>query len=293
MKPTIPVLATALALAPVGALALTLATQPGSDILLKSSSGQKLVDVADGRAAAPPTWHIAQWKIPKDLAPEGAVDPDADWHLGNDYGEVRYLAASGAYALGSDGTRPALRCQDEFDLLLEPNSRNEPRQAQGMTPSAPLAELRSVRLRFGFSLPRQEVVGKCPINYASYTAALVLTNPAHKQTLFYQFILLDSRGGTRGADLYRAWCPDESATEFCVDTSVARFGQRLPQPQGARVEYDFDVAAELRSVIADGHKDMDRDPAHWRIGSLYLGNIVLGGAHAVSTWDSFSLVTSP
>lgn len=275
------------------AMAATLAGPPSGAVWLEGRDDKTLDSVA-GDPAASATWHIAQWMIPNELTGVRAAGAHADWQLANAYAEVAWKNDSGVYELATNGRLAKPECKDEFDLFLEPNGPPTPRSPQGIRPSAPLNEINSVRLHFGYRLAEQAVTGKCEVNYASSTVALVLSNPARNQTLFYQVILIDSRGGRdRGPAMRRAWCPGDSTTDFCVDTHVARFGMPVPEVGGPRRIYDFELYDELRSLIREGHASLDTDLAHWRVQGLYAGNIVLGGAATKTQWDGLTLTASP
>jgi len=281
------------ALAAAGSCAGPLAVQPEGAVSLEARAGHALTGAVGDPQAPAPTWHVAQWNIPVELPPGRAPAPGRGWRLANDYAQLAWNRETGTYELGTDGRLDRPDCRDEFDLFLEPNGPTLPQAPGGVQPSQPLAQLRAVRLHFGYRLAAQATTARCRTNYASSIVAVVLDAPRRRQTLYYQVVLVDSRGGDRGPALRRAWCPGNSEHDFCVDTSVTRFGMPAPAPGGPRTVYDFDLRDELADLIRAGHGALDTELADWHVASVYLGNIVLGGAATTTQWDGFSLSTEP
>lgn len=301
------------ALCSCGAWSTTLATAPQSSLWLEDPTNPNaaVLYTASGDYTVPsPKWHVAQWGIPAGSRLTGSltVPPNTDWNNSNPYASVAYTAASHMYQLGANGALAQPLCVDpktgsinEFDLLLEPNNANdEPGYAAGIAPSATLDKLSSVKLNFGFRLTYQNITAKCTThdNYGSYLVTLVLRDPGAMagsggETLFYQFIILDSRGGTRGPGLYRAWYTNSTGPNFGIDSSIAHWGMPLPTNGGARQFYSFDVYSELKSLIQSGYGALDKDISHWNITGFYMGDLILGGATATTQWDSFTLTTAP
>ena len=101
-----------------------------------------------------------------------------------------------------------------------------------------------------YTMPRETVAyGMAAALLVAGAGGGLVVSP--NQTLFYQFIIYDTRGGAYGAGEYRQWCPGFTGSTYCVDTSVAHFGMPIPAVGGARYAYNFDVAV-LSCTTADG-----------------------------------------
>ena len=248
-----------------------------------------------------PTWYFAQWGIPQELPGGVRTNPGTDWQVANPHARVAWFAQPRTYELAQNGAIGALPCGAEANLFLAPTTPGDyPNHAVGLLPSLPVSQLASLQATFGLDLVYERVDTRCLTapNYAAYTVAAILTDDAapDPQTLYYQVMLRDSRGGT----VVKRWCPgyeDEDSPVFCVDDGLSPvYGQPGPVAGGGRRSYALDLLPQLRTVIASRHaksgapaRVLDADASHWRVTGLYYGQIIMGGGVPTSRWDAFSL----
>ncbi len=243
-----------------------------------------------------PTWNISQWGTPQALLPKAGAA--SGWINANNVSRVQYYAteASGTnvYELAQNGNTGTLPCNTEFDLFL---GTNDPLtyagKPDGFVQSAPLSTLTAATMSLGTKVTYEQFNRRCSLNFAGYLSAIILTNPTAGQTLFYQIYLRDSRGTTPNM----AWCPDyEHAANgaFCVDDAITVLGGTRVQANGVRVNNTLNVLPRIKTILATAHKKsnanvvLDRDPAHWMIQNVYIGQLLQGGMVPTSRWYNYS-----
>jgi hypothetical protein len=238
-----------------------------------------------------PGWHVAQWNIPQDLLPGCGR---ASWMIANSHAKVRYLGD--AYVLSQNGNTTALACGKEFDLYLETNNpRSYSDSPDGFMTSKSIAALTSLRLNVTSLVSYEAVAPRCSVNYVGYVVAMVLTNPAAKQTLFYQIVLRDSRGG--GYYPWGAWCGGNEAASngtFCVDDDIRGLQGYDVDANGAAVYNSIDVLWRVRQILSSQHVKrsgvaLNSDMNGWKLQNLYFGQKLQGGVVATSQWSGMSL----
>jgi hypothetical protein len=255
-----------------------------------------VIPTGDNTVAPNPTWNIAQWGTPLALQPK--FGPASGWINANNVSRVQYYAteASGTnvYEFAQNGNTGALPCNTEFDLFL---GTNDPQtyagKPDGFVQSAPLSTLTAATMSVGTKVTYEQFNRRCALNFAGYVSAIILTNPTAGQTLFYQIYLRDSRGTTPNM----AWCPDyENSANgaFCVDDAVTVLGGTRVLANSVRVNNTLNVLPRIKTILASAHKKananvvLDRDPAHWMIQNVYIGQLIQGGMIPTSRWYNYS-----
>jgi hypothetical protein len=51
-----------------------------------------------------------------------------------------------------------------------------------------------------------------------------------------------------------------------------------------------DILPRLRLVVESGPGEIDRDPSHWVLGGVYLGQHIWGDVRGESSWSDFHLI---
>ncbi|AJC47858.1 hypothetical protein [Xanthomonas sacchari] len=177
----------------------------------------------------------------------------------------------------------------------------------GFTPSAPLSSLGAIRVRVGLSRTYEDDVrcgGTAPSG-TGYAFSFILGN-TQGQTLFYQ-IDLGHTGATPAQDPSTPWCPhgyeDTQSLDFCLDDDIRNMGGKW-NLAGTATSNDVDFLPRLLQVIGKGHTkpvrdkqgnpiNLDRDPSHWTLTSVYMGHITQGKTISTTIWYDPSVKTWP
>ncbi len=256
-------------------------------------------------------WQIVQWDMPGgplsrfsrsvsgDTEIIGAAAPAA---------AVRIIRGPQRRAIEMVQDGAVLPCTDkhgaprESDLFFGPKDRSAPGPNALATNPIPLARLRSLVLATtaGVRYETTAYPKGCPVNQGTAIAALVLNNPTRHpaQTLFYKVSLNPPCGpgpaarvracqaGTKAAGFYFKRNP------FGVDDWLPLLGQPF-LAEGERREITLDLLPRLRQLIASGPEQMDHDPAHWVVDTVYAGQHIWGDFRLESTWERFQILADP
>jgi len=264
-----------------------------------------------GATGPNPTWNIAQWDIPGGkLSPFTTVSrtvfqaraPEAEVTVIRDAGPERVeLRQDGALlpCLGNGEPR-------ESDLFLGPNGNNLRNVRLGMMPARPGAPSLTamsrlvLRVTTGATFARAQTDKGCVVNQAGSLIGIVLSNFVARptQTMFYQLTLSRFCGGGPPERLRicnapaRAPWPYFLKNPFGTDDHLPLTGQGYLKPRETR-KIDMDILPRLKLVIETGPGTIDRDPSHWVLGSVYLGQHIWGDVRGDSSWSDFHLVAVP
>lgn len=260
-----------------------------------------------GATAPNPTWSIAQWSIPGGkLSPFGAVSPSVLQARAPE-AEVTVVRGNGPETIGLKQDGALLPCLGngqprESDLFLGPNGDNLRNVRPGMTLARPktpsltaMTRLR-MRVRTGASFARAQSDKGCVVNQAGSLIGVVLSNLAAKppQTMFYQLILSRFCGGGPPERLKLCHAratglqPYFTKNPFGANDHLPLAGQPYLSPGEIRV-IDMDILPRLKLAIETGPGEIDRDPSHWVVGGIYLGQNIWGDVRAESSWSDFRL----
>lgn len=300
------VLAVLAAPAPAFAAETELVSPIGDFAIVEPDARPGLLDTY-GATAANPTWSIAQWDIPGGvLSPFEAVSSTV-FQARAPEAEVIIVRGDDAEKVGlrQDGAvLPCLRDGKprESDLFLGPNGDNLRNVELGMAPARPdapsLTAMMRLRLRVttSASFARALTDKGCVVNQAGSLIGVVLSNFVAKpqQTMFYQMIL--SRFCGAGPPERLAICnaqvtapaPYFTANPFGSNDQLPLTGQGYLKPGEIR-DIDMDILPRLRLVIETGPGEIDRDPSHWVLAGVYLGQNIWGDVRGESSWSNFHL----
>lgn len=290
----------------------------GNAVLLKPQLAAHGAPQFYGASGKAPRWNIAQWGIPGEHRPNGGLPPFRTWT----WNGVTVQTSAGDGTLvrlvhGSDGTTAQLgqngaylACRNpsgeprEADLFIQTNDgtangARRPGFLSSGTTAIPLGKMthlyQSVTLSLTASLAARPK--PCAVNQSGALTAFVLQDrAAHPtQTLFYQFSFSNQCGpGTparvRLCEAKRpapSWFFDKNP--FGVDDSIPLIGRPLLR-SGETRSYHLDLLPRLLQVIAHGPHGLDRDPGHWVITGVYIGQHIWGGVVLHSTWSDYRLV---
>lgn len=256
-----------------------------------------------------PKWLVAQWGIPVDLVGTQTVAPGNNWGTANGWGLVQYNATNKSYTLAQNGTiagSPA--CGVEYDLFLSPLDANYSSYPQGIAPSKSLSQLANIGFRLGAKVTYENILNRCGpssnADYVSYAASFVFGSTSG-QVLFYQ-VELRVAGHTPAGGSFplanMAWCPNNNdpatAHQFCIGDNIIYINSNLTNlVVGQRQLYMADILPRVKQVIqsqyvrGDGSYEMiDGNLSHWKLGGVYIGSMIQGGANIAAEWDSFCLI---
>jgi len=266
-----------------------------------------------GSSGGNPRWAIASWDIP------GGNLPQFSKHMSAGVTVLSTVAPESgvrieqtgtgktAYALSQNGA--ALPCSNaagqprESDLFASVNGDNvTPPERSGMLltgADAPalsamtqLLATATVTYHYGDAAPRRV----CPVAQGSPIIALILSDTALHQTLFYQLSL----GHVCGPQ-------PASRTQLCEAVSthpaINFFYRKNPfgaddllplygQPyftNGETRSLRLNLLPHLIQIIKSGPPGMDREPAHWTVTGYYNGQIIFGGITMATTWRGVAL----
>ena len=256
-----------------------------------------------GPSSVAANWKIAQWDIPADIPPF-----DANGLSANTYASVQFRPG-GTIALAENLSGVACmkvfpsgrKFVREVDLLAGPNKRSQAGNAAvaDADDTEPLTQARNIVLTVTLSLKTLAVIDKaCGNNRMNVTEAVVLTNIASRQTLFYQLRLatLDGAGGVRrNAPVAPNWffagqnIQSGTSGQFGFGDNVTIFGAPFTEP-GASTNYKFDLLARLKQLIAEGARfGMAQNLSQWRITGAYEGLAGWGHVRGSAEFGNYSL----
>ena len=253
-----------------------------------------------GATSAAANWKVAQWDIPADLPPFSANGISA-----NKFASVQFHPG-GAIALAQNLS--AIPCMQVFpsgrnlvrevDLLAGPNKRNQ----AGNAPAAdgddtePLTQVENLMLRVTLSLNSFAVIdAACGNNRMNVTEAVVLTNPASRQTLFYQLRLatLTDREGRKAPAPNWFFAGQNIQTgasgQFGFGDNVMSFGAPFSQP-GTSTPYKLDLLPRLKQLIAEGARfGVVQNLSQWHITGAYEGLGSWGHVRGSAEFSNYAL----
>ena len=264
-----------------------------------------------GKALYGPTgpranWHAAQWDIEEDLP---AFDRNGVSR--NQYASVRWLGDK-RYELSQDSSRiscertyPSGRAAvNEVDLLITPNNTyySSYPQTTAKDTQDNIAELS--QLNAGITLKIEQAAASdlvCKVSYTTFMYAVVLSNYARGQTLFYQLHLgqfAGERDGIKVGTMRPHWFFNGSNVQTAVSGQwgfadcITSFGQEWAQ-LGTLRTYRLDLLPRLLWVIEQGSQHgLDQDLTHWHLAGTYHGQNTMGHVRNDAVWSDFSLKVS-
>ncbi len=256
------------------------------------------------------TWNIGQWNIPAGKLSAFEAVSATEFRARASEAEVIVSRKESPerVTLRQDGAW--LPCLNDgqprkSDLFLGPNGDNLRGAKPGMKPAranAPsLMTMSSLKLRIttSASFARSQTDKGCEVNQGGSLVGIVLSNFLAKpqQTMFYQLVLSRFCGG--GPPERLKLCnasPEEPAPYFTknpfgTDDQLPLAGQSYIAPGETR-KIEMDILPRLRLVIATGPGDIDREPSHWVLGGVYLGQHIWGDVRGETSWSDFHLVAT-
>jgi hypothetical protein len=280
----LPLLARAAA-APV--LAAGGATIP-RDVFLPPSGLWLLASDHSGRLYGPTSaaanWKVAQWEIPADLPPLNANGvstnkfASAEFHRGGTIALAQNLSDIPCTQVFPSGRTLV----HEFDLLAGPNKH-------GRAGKAPAADGDDAE-------PLTHTA--CSNNRMNVIEAVVLTNPASRQTLFYQLRLATLAGASgehRNAPVAPNWffagqnIQTGASGQFGFGDNPTTFSVRFTEPGGS-TNYKLDLLPRLKQLIAEGARfGVAQDLSQWRITGAYEGLGSWGHVRGSAELSNYSL----
>lgn len=259
-----------------------------------------------------PDWQIGQWEIPGERLPAFRTEvrdgrtifatstPSASVRITRSTaGEVVQLSQNGRVLPCSrkDGSAR------EFDLLLSPMERWHVGNSAFHTDRLKLRDMRRLEIATKVKLVFGPVAAEpvCKVNVAAAGAGVVLTDLDTKpsQTLFYQLDFAGVCG--RGDPTWVHNCEQGGLRKSSYFFTKNPFGvqDRLPlvgEPfftSGEERQVRVDLLARIESLIRSGPAGMDRNPDHWLLDGVFMGNGLWGKYRMSSTWHSFQLLYTP
>ncbi len=255
-------------------------------------------------------WQIAQWEIAGGKLPPFVGERRQGVEIlttesAEDLVRIRRTSSGETVHLHQDGavlpcTRPNGGAR-ESDLLIQPKDRREGHASALRTPPVRLDGLRSLMLETtvsvtaGMTRPRKG----CGVNQGNAGVGLILNDLTTKppQTLFYQLGFVQPCGpipparfrecvaGTKAPGFFFKKNP------FGVDDRLPLVGQRFLS-NGEHRTIRVELLPRLRELIAAGPGEMDRDPSHWVLGTIYAGQGIWGDYRMSSTWDALQVYSA-
>jgi hypothetical protein len=262
-----------------------------------------------GDWTATPTWLVSQWGIPSDLTGTQTAAPGSNWGISNGWGALIYTASDKSYTIAQNGTiagSPA--CGVEYDLFLSPLDANYASLPQGIAISKPLDQLANLGFRLGGTVTFENIQNRCGpshhADYVSYTASFAFGSTTG-QVLFYQ-VELRVAGHTPAGGSFplanMAWCPNNNdpatAHQYCIGDNIIYINSNQTNlVVGQRQQFMADILPRVKQVIqsqfvrGDGSNEMiDGNLSHWKLGGVYIGSMIQGGANVAAKWDSFCII---
>jgi hypothetical protein len=272
-----------------------------------------------GGPAGDALWYAVQWSNPFPItnttpaldagACVGSGVPGAvAWNVDNEQSLrlCMFTPSSGAgYAIELAQNGTATPCGQEYDAFVSPTDGDYANAAPNILPTAaatPLAAMSALQLSFSATLTGVTVRDRCgrspqcgpspTVDYGYAVAALVMSNAAAGQTLFYQVILADTRAGQcAGLDPclpYSNWF-FTAAPQFGVSESIGAFegGQCLNASTPA-AQYNLQLAQPLTAALAYAAQTYgaDGNASAWHVTGAYVGTGSQGSVTSVfQVWD--------
>jgi hypothetical protein len=291
---------------PAFAVETELVSPIGDFTIVEPVDGPGMLDTY-GETAPNPTWNIVQWNIPGGslspfkpvspmVVPAQAPEAEVTVTRGNDPESVD-LRQDGVLLPCLENGEPR-----ESDLFLGPNGNNLRNVKLGMMPARPdtlpLTTMIRLMLRVttSASFARAQTDKGCTVNQAGSLVGIVLSDFAARprQTLFYQLTLSHFCGGGPPERVkicnapVTVLAPYFTQNPFGTDDALPLTGQ--PYVKGGEIrKIEMDILPRLKRVIETGPGGIDRDPAHWVLGSVYLGQHIWGDVRGQSSWSDFHL----
>jgi hypothetical protein len=278
----------------------------GDFAIVEPIDGPGMLDTY-GETAPDPTWNIVQWDIPggklspfKTVSPTvfRAQAPEAEVTVtrGRDPEKVD-LRQDGALLPCLENGKPR-----ESDLFLGPNGDNLRNIKRGMMPARPDAPALTgmarlvLRVTTSASFVRARTDKGCVVNQAGSLIGIVLSDFAAepRQTMFYQLTLSHFCGDGPPERLkicntpVTALAPYFTKDPFGIDDAMPLTGQSYVKAGEIR-NIEMDILPRLKRVIETGPGSLDRDPSHWVLGSVYLGQHIWGDVRGETSWSDFHL----
>lgn len=271
----------------------------GPSLMDVSGSGPVLGPAGYYSPSTPQTWMLLQWGIQWDVSP--APGAPSGWSIANQYARAQYYpqidGGQNVYELAQAGNSP---CYHERDLFLQTGDPGGfPGTSSGMTRSASLDTIGSIRVDVGLNQFYSDIQATCSLNYSQYVYSIILGSTTG-QTLFYQIDMGGS--GNYGRSIPNvSWCPagyeDTANAAFCLDDDVSNLGGTWVDVNN-NVVNSFDFLPRLLQIIKAGHAKsgfpsitLDQDPSHWTMGAVYVGEVNQGGSISGSRWYDLGLRT--
>lgn len=257
-----------------------------------------------------PEWQIVQWDIPggklspfarrvsRDTVTFTSRSPEASVIIiRSKVGELVQLSQDGRIlpcTLTNGNPR-------ESDLNIQPMARWAKAANPLLMPRTPLGDIAALRLEadVGLTFGRGTGWKSCKVNEGNADFAVVLTDPHRKptQTLFYQIGLNNPCGLGSPARVHVCAAGTRAAYYFFKKNP---FGvqDRLPLlgvpfiVSGSRRAIRLNLIDRLRQLIKAGPVGMDRDPAHWLLDGVYMGDGIWGNYRLTSDWYSINLLVT-
>lgn len=286
----------------IAALSSTVAIAQQSPLLQPFGPTVKIIGTPEpganlgisGPANVPPRWSLAQWSIPKNLAP--AVNaPASGWTTANGYGRVVFSPTQDGFTNVYELAQAGNVCGVERDMFLGAGSDD----LQGLQASAPLSEVGSLFASITLQPQYFSTSKDCQNQYGQYVYSFILSstggNGYQPQTWFYQVNV--GRNAPFEKQANPGWCPgydDRATQEFCADDDVRNLntGHIVFGQKGGVV--DFELLPRLKAIIQSNHRKvgagssvrLDPELSHWRITSIYLGEILQGKTISTTRWSN-------
>jgi hypothetical protein len=256
-------------------------------------------------------WSVGAWNIPGGKLPPFTKRADKEGAVFS----TQAPAARVGIAIEPSGTRLTLAqngrvvpCEGknnrpfEFDLFAAPNDARvkPPRWPGYLSPAIQNSDLNAltglifqadVQMTQGLATPGKH----CQTNFGNAVVAVILndraTHPA--QVFFYQLFV--SRFCGVIASIKLPSCGLETKmlqffkkNPFGTDDYAPLAGAAWLAP-GRKTKIQIDLRPRLISAIETAQGGVDQNLSHWRVGSMYLGQIIYGDVTLQSTWRNVTL----
>lgn len=230
-----------------------------------------------------PRWYIAQWNIPHAL-PAQATSSAAGWQVENQDARVT-LSGNG---VEFHQTGEGLACGLEYDLFLSPTDPAVyPGYPNGLlyiaSPvSRPLRALGSLTLELNAQELAETIVPRCglvgQIDYGFIVAAVIVSNSAANQVLYYQIMLRDTRPDMLGQGCKPGALPWwwSGPVNYGYNDSIASYGAPCLVPGGAPNSYKLNILKPLLKHIRQAPPGLSKKLNQWKISGVYVGTGLQG-----------------
>jgi hypothetical protein len=259
-----------------------------------------------------PTWWVAQWNIPGGkLPPFSRTVQDGAVTLRSEAKEssvtIVQIDGAASYQLAQDGAYLPCNRQGqpfESDLLMNTfgSDAAPPARSAYLAPSpvalSNLSALYQVA-NVAVESAAPKTTKRCDISQGTVLLAVVLRNPTAKQTFFYQ-LSLDLVCGPFQLEKRQALCESRQRhpeAGYFFTSNPFGADDWLPLITGSWIgpgtnHLKVDILPRIRELIAKGPEAMDRNPAHWVIGSSFHGQHIWGDLRMSSNWSDVNLIAA-